>query len=324
MALTIGKAVTLRGLEVFDELARCGSVQETARRLGMSAPAASQQLRNLETALGQTLIDHHRRPLEPTPTGRAFLIHVREAIQHLRQGAAELALNDITGLRRLRLGIIDDFDNDVTPRLTVALAGFLGQCELTLATTPSHVIHENLAAGALDVGLAASPSEPPEGVSETPILRDPFLLAVPRGLLAQAPASLDVLGSLAFLRYERSQLIGRQIAAQLARLKISPRGRIEMDSNQAIFGLIGNGAGWTITTALSYLRARRFHAEVDIHPLPFAGFARRISLFHTPELSATLAQIIAGNLRGILQDAVIEPGARALGPIAPGLALLNA
>ncbi|TMV70395.1 LysR family transcriptional regulator [Thioclava sp. BHET1] len=322
MADPTAKSPTLRGLEVFDELARTGSMQEAAKRLGLSAPAASQQLRNLETALGHALIDHGRRPLSPTRAGRAYLAHLREALRHLRQGAEELAMIGIGGMSALRLGIIDDFDNEVTPRLTVALAGVLTPCDLTLVTAPSHLIHEDLAQGRVDVGLAASPPQLPSGVMELPLLRDPFLLAVPRGYISNPPQSLDQFEALPFLRYERSQLIARQIAAQLARLKIAPRGRIEMDSNQAVFGLIGNGAGWTITTALSYLRARRFHAQVDIHPLPFAGFSRRISLLHGQDLSPELVRIIAGALRGILQSEVLEPGQHALGPIAPGLALL--
>jgi molybdenum-dependent DNA-binding transcriptional regulator ModE len=56
------KGVTLRGLEVFEALARTGSVAQASDLTGLSQPAVSQQMRNLETALGIDLVDHGRGP----------------------------------------------------------------------------------------------------------------------------------------------------------------------------------------------------------------------------------------------------------------------
>jgi hypothetical protein len=47
MPAPLPKGVTLRGLEVFESLARTGSVAATATELGLSAPAVSQQMKNL-------------------------------------------------------------------------------------------------------------------------------------------------------------------------------------------------------------------------------------------------------------------------------------
>lgn len=297
-------------------------MQVAARNLGLSAPAASQQLKNLEAALGQDLVDHSRRPLELSRGGLAYLTHVRAALLHLRQGAAELSLIDLRTVRSLRIGVIDDFDGEVTPRLAVALASVLTLAELTLMTTPSLRILEDVAARHVDLGIAAQPLELHEGVTETPVLRDPFVLAVPRGYLSAPPASVEVLKDLPFLRYERSQLLGRQIAAHLARLRLAPEGRIEMDSNQAIFGLIANGAGWAISTPVGFLRARRFHDQVDIFPLPFAGFARTISLYRRQEWMPETASIIAESLRGILRAQVVAPGRAAIPWIGEALAIV--
>lgn len=312
MSDRISNSITLRALELLEELSRAGSMQEAARNLGLSAPAASQQIKNLEAALGQDLVEHKRRPLELSRAGSAYLAHVRAALIHLRQGAAELSLNDLRSVRSLRLGIIDDFDGEVTPQLTVALANVLDPTELALMTAPSLRILEEVVAQRMDIGVAARPFDLPEGVIETPLLRDPFVLVVPRGFLPGPPASIDAMGRLPFLRYEKSQLLGRQIAAHLARLRLAPEGRIELDSNQAIFGLIASRAGWTISTSVGFLRARRFHDQVDVHPLPFAGFSRTISLFHRQDWIPEIAAIIAESLRNILRAQVIEPGHMAL------------
>ncbi len=316
------KAVTLRAVAVFDAVARSGSVAQAALALGLSPPAVSQQLRNLEGALGQALVDHARRPLDLTPAGRAYLPHARAALAELRAGEAALSLMDLTRLRSLRLGLIDDFDNEVTPRLTVALAGVLAQCDLTFTTLLSHVILEQVATRRLDLGVTALPGETLDGIIAVPLLRDPFVLVVPRGFLAGPPAGLDALAGLPFIRYERGQLLGRQIAAQLARLRLAPGGRVEMDSNQALMSLVAAGGGWAITTALSVWRARRLQGQIDVHPLPIAGFARTIGLVHPAGWQAEIAGVIAATLRDILRAQVVEPGRAELPWLGPALTLL--
>jgi DNA-binding transcriptional LysR family regulator len=304
----LGKTVSLRAIEVFEEIARTGSLQDAAHNLDLSAPAASQQLKKLEVALGQTLVDHGRRPLTLTRAGRAYLVHVRDAMAQLRYGSTALSLMDMTSLRRLRLGIIDDFDTDVTPKLTVRLASVLTQCDLSLQTAPSHAILQSIGDRSLDIGIAARPLEVPAGITETPLLRDPFVLIVPRGHLEGPPSRLDALQDLPFLRYDRSQVMGRQIATHLTRLKLQPQGRVELDSNQAIFGLIAAGAGWAISTPLGFLRARRFQGQIDIYPLPFTGFSRVISLFRPSDWTDEVARIIATMLRDLLLAEAVDPG----------------
>lgn len=307
MSKRISDTVSLKALEVFEDLARTGSMRETASRLNMSTPAASQQLKQLESALGRPLVVHNRRPMELTRHGGAYLAHVRQALQQLRQGAAELLLDDLGTIRSLRIGIIDDFDSEVSPQLAVALTETYKPGELTLTTATSTRILQDIADGDLDIGIAANPMELPNGVLENPVLLDPFVLAVPKDYLSAAPASLDALEALRFLRYESSLALGRQIDTHLSRLRLTLSSTMALDSNQAIFGLIANGNGWAITTMVGYLRARRFHDQVDIHPLPFTPFSRTISLLHHRDGTPAVANGIAETLRKILQSTIVDP-----------------
>ena len=308
MATKISDTVNLRALEVFDELARTGSMQEAASRLNMSAPAASQQLKQLESELGRELVVHNRRPMELTRNGHAYLVHVRAALQHLRQGASQLLLDELGTIHSLRIGIIDDFDGEVSPQLAVKIADTFMPAKLTLSTATSVRILQQVAEHTIDIGIAATPIEVCAGVAEIPLLHDPFVLAIPRGFLSVPPDNLEPLKNLPFLRYEKTLALGRQIDTHLARLRLAPEGKMELDSNQAIFGLIANGNGWTISTMVGYLRARRFHDRVDIHRLPITAFSRTISLHYNSELTPRIANIIAENLRGILQFTIVEPG----------------
>ena len=130
--------VTLWGIEVFLAAAEEGAISAAARRLGVSPSAVSQQLTGLEAALGTALLDRSARPLRITPAGAMFRRHAQTILNAADEAKAELALADLAGLTTLRLGMIEDFEADVTPRLLSALSADLKGCRFQLETGPSH------------------------------------------------------------------------------------------------------------------------------------------------------------------------------------------
>jgi DNA-binding transcriptional LysR family regulator len=303
----ISKDISLRALEVFEVVARTGSVARSAEELGLSLPAVSQQLRNLETSVGRPLLDHSRRPMALTAAGQTFQKRTTELMRLLRQALTEASVLELSHVGQLRLGVIDDFDNHVTPELTIALAGALTNCDFRLHTRPSHELCEMAAAGTLDVAVAASPEGGIGGLVEYPLLSDPFLLIVPRGFVLDRAHPALSLTSLPFLRYDRNQMIGRQIEARLRRLRLELPNRFELGSNPAINALVANGGGWAVTTALSYMRSERFHDRIDVHPLPFAAFSRTISLFSSANWIPGAAAELAGTVRRLLSGGFVGP-----------------
>ena len=65
--------ITLRQLEVFVAVARCGSVSKAASELFLSQPAASMALGELEKLLGDRFFDRKGRKLHLNEKGRALL-----------------------------------------------------------------------------------------------------------------------------------------------------------------------------------------------------------------------------------------------------------
>lgn len=309
----IGKGITLRALELFEALADSGSVARAAKISGLSLAAVSQQLSNLEAALGCSLIDRARRPMQLTPAGNIFLSRVRDGLRQIRRAQAELTVLDLAHLTSLRLGTIDDFDAEITPQLVIALTKSLTNCQFRLTTGPSHEVSRMLAERQLDIVICAAPRDGAAGAVEHPLLRDPYVLAVPRGFALPKGGEIEALSALPFLRYDREQFMGHQIEAELARAKIALPDRFELDSNQSILGLVATGAGWSVTTPLAYLRARQFLQDVDLHPLPFPPFSRTISLFAQSDQMGGVAGEIARTLRTMLQAQVVD-SARDLAP----------
>ena len=301
------KGVTLRGLEVFEALSRTGSVAQASAQTGLSQPAVSQQLRNLEQALGTDLVDHGRRPMVLTPAGRAFLPRAETVLSELRLAQSELTVMDLTHLSTLSMGLIDDFDNDLTPRLATLLADSLTKCRFKLITAPSHEISEAMKARRLHIAVAATSGEVHDGIVEYPLVRDPFILVAPRGVVPKGGDMLASLQGLPLLRYAREQLIGRQIEAHLARQKLDFEERFEIGSHLALMAMVARRLGWAVTTPLGYMRAERFHDDVEAFALPFAAFSRRISLFAGADWADRVPRDVAETMRRLVQSQIIDP-----------------
>ncbi len=301
------RGVTLRGLEVFEALASSGSVAAAAHLTGLSQPAVSQQMRNLETALEVDLIDHTKRPMRLTAAGRSFLGRAQVVLKELHTAQSELTVMDLSHLETLNLGLIDDFDNELTPRLATILADSMTQARFKMITAPSHEISAALAAGQLHVTISASTGQPLENIVEYPLVRDPFILVTPAGLAVKDGDPIDTLRGLPFLRYSSEQLISQQIEAQLIAANQSFEHRFEMGSHQALMAMVARRIGWTITTPLGYMRAARFHEGIEAHPLPFPPFERQISLFAGADWSEEVPREIAQTVQRLVKLHMIDP-----------------
>ena len=294
--------VTLWGIEVFVAAAEEGAISSAARRLGVSPSAISQQLSGLEATLGTVLLDRSARPLRVTPAGAMFRRHAQTILNAAAEAQAELARADMSLLTTLRLGMIEDFDADVTPRLLQALALDLRGCRFQLETGASHRLLDQLEARALDIVVAAD-AEPGTGDDTDwreahPLMAEPFMAITARGA---------GLGDLPLIKYSARHLMGRRIASHLAQLGLRPAHRFELDSYHAILAMVVAGAGWTILPPLALHHAARFRGAVDMHPLPFAPLERRLSLSARAGVLHDMPAQIADRLRRQLADQVIAP-----------------
>lgn len=302
MVETAGR-ITLWGIEVFVAIAEERSISIAAQRLGASPSSVSQQLTNLEAALGASLVDRKSRPLELTSAGERFRRRAQTILDEAEQARAELALSDMSHLSRFRLGMIEDFDADVTPRLLADMAHDLTSTRFLLETGPSHRLTDQLDARALDVIVAAEIGAPSEWMEVHPLLEEPFVAAVPKG----QPHDLAALKDLPLIQYSPRHYMGRQIAEHLARQRLTLAHRFELDSYHAILAMVAAGAGWTILTPLGILRAQRFLGDVEIAPLPFAPLSRRISLTARAGFLGDMPGTVANRLKPLLSDLIVAP-----------------
>ncbi|MFN5997528.1 MAG: LysR family transcriptional regulator [Paracoccaceae bacterium] len=308
--------VTLWGIEVFVAAAEEGSISAAARRLGVSPSAVSQQLSALEAALGAVLLDRSGRPVQVTPAGAMFRRHAQTILNAASEARAELAMADFSGMTTLRIGVIEDFDSDVTPRLLSALAADLKGCRFLLETGASHRLMDQLEARALDIVIAAdsgTDSAPEDWREIHPILSEPFVAVAPPGRKIE---------DLPLILYTARHLMGRQIAAHLTRHGLKPAHRFELDSYAAILAMVAGGEGWTILTPLALHQARAFRAQVEVRPLPFPALARTLSLSARAGILQGVPAQIAQRLKPLIAEVVIAPALKATPWLAPTLRVL--
>lgn len=103
----IGRRLRLRDLHAFFTVVRWGSMAKAAEQLGVSQPAMSKTVADLEHALGVRLLDRGRRGVVPTIYGQVLLKRGQVAFDELKQGIRDIEfLNDPTA-GQLTVGCAD-------------------------------------------------------------------------------------------------------------------------------------------------------------------------------------------------------------------------
>ena len=103
----IGRRLRLRDLHVFFTVVQHGSLAKAASHLGVSHPAVSQLMADLEHALGTKLLDRSSRGVSPTIYGRALLVRGRAAFDELKQGIRDIEFLSDPAMGELKIGCPD-------------------------------------------------------------------------------------------------------------------------------------------------------------------------------------------------------------------------
>jgi DNA-binding transcriptional LysR family regulator len=94
---------TLKQIQTFLEVARQKSVSKAAKRLFVTQPAVSMQIRQLEQAFGLALLEPVGRNIRLTHAGEVFLNHALAAMRQLKDLEAQMA--DHIGLKKGRIDL---------------------------------------------------------------------------------------------------------------------------------------------------------------------------------------------------------------------------
>jgi LysR family transcriptional regulator, hydrogen peroxide-inducible genes activator len=168
----------LHQLRYFVAVAQTGNFSRAAEQCFVSQPSLSQQVRKLETGLGQNLFNRLGRRAVLTDAGRLLLERALAILSAVDDTKHRLKDFDHLQGGRLVVGAIPTIAPYVLPG---ALRGFLKRhphVEVTVHEDLTQHVVQATAAGELDLALVALPITD-ERLTVEPLFSEPLLLALP-------------------------------------------------------------------------------------------------------------------------------------------------
>lgn len=138
----------LRHLRLFEMTARAGSLSAAAQRIGMSQPAATKMLQELEQAFGCKLIERSAKGGQLNTSGLHLLARMRIALGSL--GTARTAIESRKEVPLVRLGLLPLVGLDALPRVVRAMEADRTLPRLQLQTGSVNTLLKALADGRVD------------------------------------------------------------------------------------------------------------------------------------------------------------------------------
>lgn len=146
--------MNINHLAIFDAVAQTGGVSSAAKRLLVSQPAVSKQLKDFERALGVPLFERRSKPLKLTAPGKVMAPYARRIFALAEE--AEQAVDDLQHLRRGRLavGASTTIGVYLLPDLLVKFRNRFPGISLRVEIENSNILRRRLEEHSLDLGLS--------------------------------------------------------------------------------------------------------------------------------------------------------------------------
>ncbi|MDZ7573123.1 MAG: LysR substrate-binding domain-containing protein [Pseudotabrizicola sp.] len=241
-------AVKLRHIRAFLDIAADGTLSSVARRQGLTQPALSRTLAELEDLLGVALFRREQRRLILTEAGFTFRHHASLAVQALEAGAA--ALQPGTARGAIRVGILPTAATRLFPRVALRFRSAEPDTLLKIETGPHPYLLDQLRDGRIDLMIGRMPiAGDMAGLTFTHLYEEEIVLVARAGHpLAGQPLAL-LLQSVPLILPPEDALIRRSVNDYLATLGL-PGLRPAMETVALAIGrgiLAGSDAVWFIS-----------------------------------------------------------------------------
>lgn len=170
----------LRHLRLLAALETLPTLHQAAAEIGISQPAATQMLREVEGLLQLRLYERHARGMQATPAGQALTRHARYILKSVRAASEALAAQAAgsTGLIRLG-GTLGAVTGLVEPALQAYRRRFPG-VRLEVVEGDTERLLAGLASGAFQLVLVRQSAPVPPGFRFEVLLRDEGVVVAAR------------------------------------------------------------------------------------------------------------------------------------------------
>lgn len=220
-----------------------------ARRLRLSQPPLSIQIKGLEEELGVRLLERSTRRVALTDAGRAFLERARGILDEVEDAKAEAKGADLGERGRLEVGFISSATLSLLPPAIRLFRERFGEVELELKELTSGQQVEALYGGGIRIGLVRLPLQA-AGIRIEPVLEEPLIVALPAGheLERLEKVPLEAIVDQPFIFFTPQLIPGfhAQIVELFGRVGVFPDVVQHAVHLQTIVGLVASGIGVAI------------------------------------------------------------------------------
>jgi DNA-binding transcriptional LysR family regulator len=281
------RPMELRHLRYFIAVAEEQNITRAAKRLHVSQPPLSRQIRDLETEMGLALFERSARAISLTEAGRLFLLEARAVVHRVEDAISFTKSIANRKPSRVRVGCCASSTVEIIPRALRAFQRTNPQVTVDLRRTLIQDMPGALRSGELDVCLGMCGSlEDFRGLSIEPLGAYPLRVAVHKrhrfARLRTVPMSEFVKQTILVAQGQLKLLLPHVYGLKTME---------EYDGLESLVAGVESGRGVTI---VSQVISRIFGSRLVLRPLkPSPQPPQIVAAYRKEGLSATIAAFVA-------------------------------
>ena len=257
--------VNHRQIETFAAIMRAGTASRAAEILGITQPAVSRSVAELERAVGFPLFARVRSRLIATPEAKVFFRDVEASYRGLDTLRASAARIRDHGSGQIKIASLSALGSSLVPRGVRLFREQHPEVAVTLIVTSSRSVRDMVAGGEFDIGLAADEIDV-TGVAHQPFVAPEALCVMPAdhalaSLNIVTPADLEGQPLVAYVPEDRAR---QQLDGILLAAGVTPRIVVETIYAATVCALVSEGVG--IGMISSYAAAGLDRTRVVLRP----------------------------------------------------------
>ena len=289
-----------RQVEAFQAMMQVGSVSDAAARLGITQPAASRLLRDLEHNLRLDLFERSGNRLHPTPAAYTLFAEVERSFSGLQRIAAVADNLREKRARVLRVAAMPALTNDLLPRFTGRFLKANEGLHVALYGVITPVILDWMVNNQCDLGFIES-STPTFSLRTIKIPAVPRVAVLYRGhrLAEKEVIHITDFNGEDFIALPAESVSMRRIRAVMNAHGVSIRSRAESPLSEIVCGMVASGLGVSVSDPFTARTGA--HRDLVVRPLlPMIPFSFTAVLPSNDVPLPSARDYIAGVIREVL------------------------
>lgn len=246
------RGLNLDHLRTFAQVIELGSFSAAAERGGVTQPAVSLQIRQLERRFGLKLVERVGRRAGPPAAGLELLTHIRVIDAALAQAEQAMTAHASQVSGRIRLGTGATACTYLLPPILAQLRRRFPALDIVASTGNTVDMLRGLENNTLDMGLVTLPA-PGRMLQVTPVMEDEFVAIFPARDAAAIPAQItpQALAPWPLVLFEPGARTRRLVDDWFEAAGVAAKPVMELGSTEAMKEIVAAGLGCAVLPKLA-------------------------------------------------------------------------